>query len=882
MVPLKHSIARRLLMIVFAVYLGVTISVTTVHMVTEYIHTRKQVIHELQEIESIFHPTLSRALWEMNSKQVRSTLQGLERLPAVIGFQVEDNKAETIARAGTIGSDDGKCIIINELGKERVDESCSGLFWHEFQVTYSRGDKVFGVGRVRIYSSESVVLSKVSFGYIFLLVNALVTSITLLVIFLYVFRRILLKPLSQLTAATWTINPDNLEESVIEVKTSEHNELKVLERAFNSMIERLLWEKRRLENYRLKERERLEAQVNERTRELAVSEEMHRSAKAELQALFASMTDVIFVLNRDGRYLKIAPTSPKLLYRPSKELVDKTLHEVFPETEADRFLNVIRTSLDSKSTVSIEYHLRIEGQLIWFDGSVSPISDDSVIFVARDITERRMSEIELEEAKFAAEAANRAKSEFLANMSHELRTPLNAILGFSELMKRDQQITDEQIDNLNTIGRSGEHLLALINDILEFTKIEAGRILLATENFDLHHLLNGLRDMFQLRAVEKDLSFTVERDRSVPKLVSTDENKLRQILINLLGNAIKFTESGGVTLAVEAQQVNNGEEEGAFQLHFRITDTGVGIQPEDQDKIFDAFFQAHGNRSTRQGTGLGLPISRKFVELLGGSIFVDSTPKCGTVFSFTIPVVRAQQEMFSPQLPQKNVIGLKTGQPEFRLLVAEDDENNRKLLVTLLSSVGFHVKEAVNGREAIEIWRYWQPHFIWMDMRMPEMDGFEACAFIKSELKRIEPQVKTRIVAITAGAFEKDRVKVFEHGGDDFLKKPYREHEVFSMLEKHLGVKYDYEIIKQDKVNENVTEYADSENLLDLLRQISPELLSKLQEAAELSDALLVEGVIQEIGVENELLSAKLSEWSEKFAYDKILSVVGNLTIIKQ
>ncbi|MEJ2638970.1 MAG: response regulator, partial [Desulfosarcinaceae bacterium] len=684
------------------------------------------------------------------------------------------------------------------------------------------------------------------------------------------FQRILIKPLSDLTNATREINLDNLEDVVIEVQTSPDSELKVLESAFNKMIEKLLNARRRLKNYMQMEKEKLEAIVTERTHELALSEAKHRQAEAELHALFSSMTDVIFVLNDEGRYLKIAPSSPNLLYRPSNEVINKTLHEIFPVDEADRFLEVIQESLAKKRTLAIEYSLMISGTEIWFDGRVSPISEDKAIVVARDITERRQCEVKLEDAKQKAETANLAKSEFLANMSHELRTPLNAIIGFSQLMRRDTNIPAKQLENLETINRSGEYLLALINDVLDFSKIEAGQLTMNPQNMDLHRLLLGLEEMFRLRTRQKGLSLNVERAADIPQYIYTDQNKLRQILINLLGNAVKFTEKGSITLCVTNRTPARPSNSGWCLLNFEVIDTGIGISIEERGKIFDAFFQTQDLTSSHQGAGLGLAISQKFVRLLGGRLMVKSEIDQGTRFSFDIKANLADSSDAASTVKMRQVVGLESGQPTFRLLVVEDNDTNRKLLVKLLQSVGFDVKAAACGEDAMAIWQKWQPQLIWMDMRMPGLDGYEATRRIKA----MPGGEDTVIIALTASAFEEDRLKVIAHGGDDFVRKPFQESDIFLMLEKHLGVRYVYDD-ENGNFNADTTGKAPNTEILVASFLHLPEALkSGLKEAVELSDTALIDEVMEAIRAEDAVLAETLSKLSSDFAYDRILALI--------
>ncbi|MDZ8223521.1 ATP-binding protein [Nostoc sp. ChiVER01] len=339
-------------------------------------------------------------------------------------------------------------------------------------------------------------------------------------------------------------------------------------------------------------------------------------------------------------------------------------------------------------------------------------------------------------------AANRAKSEFLANMSHELRTPLNAILGFSQVMSRDYSLSGEHQENLAIINRSGEHLLNLINDILEMSKIEAGRITLNSNSFDLIHVLKKLEKMQHASAASKNLELVFEYAQNIPKYIETDENKLCQVLLNLLGNAIKFTNTGRVTLRVRLGAGWESGEQGEMReqypphpphLFFEVQDTGCGITPQEIDLLFEAFEQTEIGRKSQQGTGLGLAISRKYVQLMGGDITVNSIPGVGSRFAFNIQIALACPREISTNQIRYQILALAPPEKAYRILVVDDSKESRLLLVKILTSVGFEVREATDGSEAIANWESWQPHVIFMDMRMPIMDGYEATKIIKAK-----------------------------------------------------------------------------------------------------------------------------------------------------
>ena len=479
---------------------------------------------------------------------------------------------------------------------------------------------------------------------------------------------------------------------------------------------------------------------------------------------------------------------------------------------------------------------------------------------------------EIEAAKQEAEVANRAKSEFLANISHELRTPLNAIIGFSQLMNRDPAINPEQQETINIINRSGEHLLEMINEVLEMSKIEAGKTELHITDVNLMLLLSTVEAMLGIKAKAKNLRLFIKSNPDVPGYICTDESKLRQVLINLIGNAIKFTQTGSVTLRVSREDPSSTSQ---CSLKFEVEDTGAGIAPEEIAKIFQAFDQSQTGRQSKQGTGLGLPISKKFVELMGGQLTVISKVGRGSIFSFEIASHLSSKSQIK-LVQAKPVASLAPNQSTYRILIVDDVWQSRMLIVKLLTQVGFEVKEAQNGKQAWEMSQQWHPQLILMDMRMPIMDGYESTIKIRaSEQNNSNLGDRIKIIALTASAFESKRAATIEAGCDDYLSKPFKESQLFAKIQEHLGVKYIYQENLSNSLSDRQSNATQSFELTSDRLQVMPdEWLQQFKQAAAELNEIKLEELIQQIPNEHSYLVQPLINLVDNFQFEKIFELI--------
>jgi CheY-like chemotaxis protein/anti-sigma regulatory factor (Ser/Thr protein kinase) len=451
-------------------------------------------------------------------------------------------------------------------------------------------------------------------------------------------------------------------------------------------------------------------------------------------------------------------------------------------------------------------------------------------------------------------------------MSHEIRTPMNAILGYSQLMLRDPVLGLDAKANLRIINRSGEHLLTLINDVLDMAKIEAGRTELNPTTFRLAGLVDDVAGMSKLRAQAKALRFEVIFDRESEPYVVADEGKIRQVLVNLLANAIKFTQRGEIKLHIALEQRSDNRS----WLSARVEDTGPGISDQEQARLFEPFSRAELGMNSQEGTGLGLAIARTHAQLMGGDVTVSSSPGSGATFYFEVPVARGVTGLAQRRAGSRHIVGIRAGAGSPRILIVDDQVENRDWLLKLLAAVGFSVRAADNGEAAIQVWEEWMPKMILMDVHMPVMDGLEATRRIKADPRGGQ----TAIVALTASAMDDERQIVFESGADGFLSKPCRENDLLDTIRILLKIVYDY-----DETDGTEGEFVAGLPVLnpERLGNLPRDLIEKLREAALGGNKKLLNDLILKIRECDDGCADTIQDLANKYQYHTLAQLLGEV-----
>jgi signal transduction histidine kinase/CheY-like chemotaxis protein len=615
------------------------------------------------------------------------------------------------------------------------------------------------------------------------------------------------------------------------------------------------------------EKMRLQRELAERTRDA-------EAATASHEDILATVREPLLVLDSDLRVLK----ANRSFYDSFKVTPEQTLGKLIYDLGNRQWdIPKLRTLLeeilpkDNKfDDYEVEHVFSSIGHKIMLLNArrITPKEtvSQTILLAIEDITEKMRLQRELAERTRDVEAANRAKSVFLANMSHEIRTPMTALLGFSQLMQRDPSATPEQLKRLDVINRSGEHLLTIINDILEISKIEAGRTILNPTTFDLHALVNDLETIFRFHTDAKKLHLIVERLGEMPRYVVADEAKVRQVLSNLMGNAVKFTQTGGVALRVRTSP----GEAGGLRLVAEVEDTGQGISEKDLAGLFHRFEQTESGQKTRTGTGLGLAISRGFARLMGGDITVRSQEGKGSIFHVEIGLSAGDAAgVVKKAADSRRVVGIEPGQPKYRVLIADDNKENRDLLAQTLGPVGFELRQVNDGQEAIREFQAWQPDIILMDLRMPVVDGREATRRIKSSPRGPE----TPVIVLTASSFEDGRRDMIAAGANGYIRKPFRESELLETIARCLNVKYVY---SEEAAGSLPAPSAAAAALsAEALSRLPKDLVQGIREAASGANLKLLLTWISQVETHDAPAAEGLRALANRYDYEAILHVLS-------
>ena len=619
----------------------------------------------------------------------------------------------------------------------------------------------------------------------------------------------------------------------------------------------------------LREYERLEVLVADRSVEL-------RQSEARYRAMFENNRSIkLLIDSSSGQIVDVNPAACDFYGYTAEEMkgLSATELSLSPPEQTRAFL---REALAKEETAYRFQHRRADGEIRdveVYTGAVPDRVGQLLYVIIHDITERSRAEAELNLAKNAADVANRAKSDFLANMSHEIRTPMNGILGFTQLMQQDHSLSAEHKAHLEIINRSGHSLLSLINDILEMSKIESGRVALATGKFDLHGLLRDQEKIFQTHARAKKVEFKMEGIEQIPRWAMGDERKLRQVLFNLLGNAVKFTAQGWVAVRFCLKE-SDGR---SFQLLAEVEDTGPGISQEEQSLLFVRFAQTQSGRSKGGGTGLGLAITQEFIRLMGGGIEVESQVGRGCVFRFDVRLEHAEASPES-EMPCESIerMCLREGQGECRLLIVDDKEENRALLREMLFPCGFELQEAANGVEAVDRFQRWRPHLILMDLVMPEMSGIQAVDLIRAE----EGGKKVKIIINSASAYDEDQRRAMLAGADAFLTKPILTNSLLQTLQAQLGEAFEFESAQSaGSVGPGCAEGPTSH------QGLSARWVDEMREAVAAADFDLVEQLIDQVASLDPLRAREFRRLAESFDANSLLQFLnepGEISELKQ
>ncbi len=762
-----------------------------------------------------------------DNKGAAEMLQKIKSLPGISSALLFNNKDSLIAKY-TSGE-------IEPEGTIKPDTTLSGFYRNYLMVVEPIRFQQIHYGTIVLVASTKVLQSQIR-DYVILLISIMIILVLLSYFLTNWLQGFISGPILRLAEFTNVISREGNYQ--LRIAKEGEDEIGILFDRFNEMLEQI----------RLREEGAIKAE-----KETRISNE-------KLNLILDNAPFGFLLYDQDGVITTCNKGQEEIFKLRKEDLIGKNLHDTIHD---QKMLKALNESLNGTPSVfSGLYTSTVSGVSVYVRAIFTPLfSDDDKIAggvgILEDISEQKRIE-KLQVEKETAIYANKAKSVFLANMSHEIRTPLNAILGFSQLMEKDQSLSPDQRENISIINSSGEHLLALINDILEMSKIEAGRIRLNNDTFSILSLIDEVGTLFRQRAEEKKLYLLIETAADIPGYITSDEKKIRQVLINLLSNAVKFTREGGIILRAWTDLPMPDKQ----LLYIEVEDTGEGIAEEELEKVFMHFEQTRSGQKAHVGTGLGLAISKEYINMMNGEISVTSKVGQGSVFRFFIEICEGDIKNVVRHETLNRVVGIEPGQKKIKMLVVDDKEPNRKLLVKMLSGVGFDLESAGDGSEAIELYKKGSFDLILMDMLMPVMDGFEAIRTIRS----LPGGKEVKIFAITASVLEEDRQIILESGADEFIKKPFKEFEIFEKITDCLGIRF---------ISQPIDPYSEKTKTGDpLTREIISTLPHKIKEQIKEAiingDIELMETEIMKLTSRHKIIADQLLTLAKSFNFERL------------
>lgn len=581
-------------------------------------------------------------------------------------------------------------------------------------------------------------------------------------------------------------------------------------------------------------------------------------SKQVLRKVLDNIPIKVFWKDRDSTFLGCNKSSLKEMNIENEEdVIGKSDFDFHEKVDAEKYrADEEAIMLSGIPKLNYQETQIKEGKERMYITSKLPFCDEKgnvigIVGTSDDITEQKETEVKLKKAIEDANAANLSKSTFLSNMSHEIRTPMNAILGYSQLLQDDDNLTKTQQENLKTINRSGEHLLELINDILDMSKIEAGRVTLKKYDFNFTELLKEVEQLFKLKAEQKNIKFSFKLDEKIPKVIIADKSKVKQVIINLIGNALKFTIKGFVKVTVEIGKNN--------MMFVKIKDSGKGISKEDQKTVFKPFEQAQKGAAVEGGTGLGLAISKKLANLMEGDIEVESDFEKGSEFIFSFNYLEGEEKKLEENIKMLKVEALSPEMKDIKVAIVDDRFENRDILFKKLNPLGFTTRMAENGQEAVNLYKEWKPDIILMDVVMPVMNGVEATR----QILEMAGDHDVKIFVVSASALESEQKEIMELGATIFIKKPVKFDELLAEMHNKAGVQFIY------KNNQIET----SEERISVSPEDVPKAIKiKLLNAAAEGDFMLLQDLVATLEEETNKSFKIIEDFIDEMEFEAIVN----------